>query len=86
MLNLRLLVKYHELKPAALSDPKGLEGTCDEYADAIKCLNLLSQTSEERPLTPEELKYWEACILYMYDIIDTLLNRLVHAETERFEK
>ena len=86
MLHLRLLPSYSEVKPAALSDPKGLEGTCDEYADALKCLNLLSQTSKERALTPEELKYQEAGILYMYDIIDTLLNRLVHADAERFNK
>ena len=77
---------YEQVKPVALTNKSGLEGTIINYQDAITCLNLLSSTEEKRPLTAQELKYQEACILYMYDIIDTLLSRLTHSETERFNK
>ena len=83
-MKLQILENYIEVKPVAITDKVGLEHTCESYEDALKCLNLLSEAQQTRHLTPAEIAYQEACIYYMYDIIDTLLNRLLHADTERF--
>lgn len=82
MLPLRRNTVHKVIKPAALSEPNKLESSIDSYDDAVACLNLLQQKTE--PLTEIELEYQHAAIVYMYDIIDTLIGRLTEVDTARF--
>lgn len=84
MLPLRRNTVHKVIKPAALSEPNKLESSIDSYDDAIACLNLLQQKAETEPLTEIELEYQHAAIVYMYDIIDTLIGRLTEVDTARF--
>lgn len=84
MLPLRRNSVYKVIKPAALSERSGLEGSIESYDDAIACLNLLQQKAEKEPLTEIEQEYQHAAIVYMYDIIDTLIGRLTEVDTARF--
>lgn len=86
MLPLRRNTVHKVIKPAALSEPKKLESSVDSYDDAIACLNLLQQKAETEPLTEIELEYQHAAIVYMYDIIDTLIGRLTEVDTARFSE
>lgn len=84
MLPLRRNPVHKVIKPAALSERSGLEASIESYDDAVACLNLLQQKVEKEPLTPIELEYQHAAIVYMYDIIDTLIGRLTEVDTARF--
>lgn len=84
MLPLRRNPVYKVIKPVALSEPNRLEASIDSYDDAIACLNLLQQKAETEPLSPVELEYQHGAIVYMYDIIDTLVTRLTEVDTARF--
>ena len=82
MLNLERKEIYKEMQPIRITDKAGLESTAHSYDDVLRCLNHLETRGE---LTEIESDYLEACILYMYDIIDTLAARLSHADSERFK-
>lgn len=84
MLPLRRNPVHKVIKPAVLSERPGLEGSIESYDDAIACLNLLQQKAQTEPLTEIELEYQHAAIVYMYDIIDTLIGRLTEVDTARF--
>lgn len=84
MLPLRRNPVHKVIKPAALSESTRLESSVDSYDDAIACLNLLQQKAEKEPLSSIELEYQHAAIVYMYDIIDTLIGRLTEVDTARF--
>lgn len=84
MLPLRRNPVHNVIKPAALSERPGLEGSIESYDDAIACLNLLQRKAQTEPLTEIELEYQHAAIVYMYDIIDTLIGRLTEVDTARF--
>lgn len=84
MLPLRRNPVHKVIKPAALSERSGLEASIDSYDDAIACLNLLQQKAQNEPLTDIEQEYQHAAIVYMYDIIDTLMGRLNEVDTARF--
>ncbi len=84
MLPLRRNPVHKVIKPAALSERPGLEGSIESYDDAIACLNLLQRKAQTEPLTEIELEYQHAAIVYMYDIIDTLIGRLTEVDTARF--
>jgi len=84
MLLLRRNPVHKVIKPAALSEANKLEASIDSYDDAIACLNLLQQKAEGEPLSSIELEYQHAAIVYMYDIIDTLIGRLNEVDTARF--
>ena len=84
MLPLRRNPVHKVIKPAALSERSGLEASVDSYDDAIACLNLLQQKAEKEPLSSIEQEYQHAAIVYMYDIIDTLIGRLTEVDTARF--
>jgi len=75
---------YKQIQPAALTDKDGLEATAHSYDDVLRCLNLLANHGIS-PDADIERDYQEACILYMYDIIDTLAARLSYADSERFK-
>lgn len=82
MLQLERKAIYKEIQPAALTDKDGLEATAHSYDDVLRCINHIPSRGS---LTEIESDYLEACILYMYDIIDTLTERLSHADFERFK-
>jgi len=84
MLPLRRNPVHKVIKPVALSEPNKLEVSIESYDDAIACLNLLQKKAEKEPLTPVELEYQHGAIVYMYDIIDTLIGRLTEVDTARF--
>ncbi len=84
MLPLRRNPVHKVIKPAALSERPGLESSIESYDDAIACLNLLQRKEQTEPLTEIELEYQHAAIVYMYDIIDTLIGRLTEVDTARF--
>lgn len=84
MLPLRRNPVHKVIKPAALSESTHLESSVDSYDDAIACLNFLQQKAEKEPLSSIELEYQHAAIVYMYDIIDTLIGRLTEVDTARF--
>lgn len=84
MLPLRRNPVHKVIKPAAFSEPNKLEASVESYDDAIACLNFLQEKAEKEPLTLTELEYQHAAIVYMYDIIDTLIGRLTEVDTARF--
>ena len=85
MLPLRRNPVHKVIRPVALSEPNNLEASIESYDDAIACLNFLQQKAEEKgPLTSNELEFQHGAIVYMYDIIDTLISRLTEVDTARF--
>lgn len=84
MLPLRRNAVHKVIKPAALSEPNNIEASIESYDDAIACLNFLQQKAEKEPLNDTELEFQHGAIVYMYDIIDTLISRLTEVDTARF--
>lgn len=74
---------YKHIQPAIITDKSSPESTITSYDDAIRCLNLLADLAKVS--TEIEKAYRDAAILYMYDIIDTLIARLGEADAARFD-